>query len=203
MGEIGTGTAPPVMPPQLNAGAASGHAQIMPSKINAIERQRAEIGLTQVELCWNARISRQTYERLLAGRGPFRRSTLMRLRRALARGRAGLALADDLVTRCLYNATLAAVCGHFGYDFTLIKAQRPWPVQSSMPEWLRAADARRIAIYLVNTGAGVRQMELARVCAMTPAAISIACGQVEDAREDAQVDAIIAELETQLMGDRP
>ncbi|KTR08583.1 hypothetical protein NS365_01205 [Aureimonas ureilytica] len=68
--------------------------------------------------------------------------------------------------------------------------------------WLRAARLRQRAIALVNQGLDLPQSELARALGLTPAAVSLAMGAVEDARhDDPQLDRDMDELERLLRGE--
>lgn len=105
-------------------------------------------------------------------------------------------LEDPVLPR--YRLCLERVCEALGLDPRQVAAMPHYPCRTSSPAWLAAADARRLAIYLLNTVYDVRQHAIARAVGLTPAAVCTALHTVEDARDHAGFEAVIAHCETML-----
>ncbi|HEV2561960.1 MAG TPA: helix-turn-helix domain-containing protein [Rhizomicrobium sp.] len=64
----------------------------------------------------------------------------------------------------------------------------------------RAARARQVSMYLVHVVFGMNLAEIARAFGRDPSTATHACHQIEDMREDPELDRTIGWLETQLRG---
>ncbi|WP_062203524.1 helix-turn-helix domain-containing protein [Aureimonas sp. AU12] len=175
------------------------------SPLFAIEAKRLAAGISREQLASAAGMSLRHYDRLVIGdRGTPRASTLGKLRTALARlGR--VQGAQDDMTRLvgsLFNAALALICQREGVEPSEVLRHAPSRRATADPAWLAAARLRQRAIALVNQGLDLPQSELARALGLTPAAISLAMGAVEDARhEDPELDRTMDVLERMLRGE--
>ena len=65
------------------------------------------------------------------------------------------------------------------------------------PAWLRAANLRRIGLYIANIYLNVPQADLARAAGMSKAAVSVAMNDVEDDRDrgNVEIEAILSAVE--------
>jgi len=186
-------TASEARPPYLNAKAKPC------GEIRALDRSRARVDLSHAELCRRAGIKDKTWADLRAGRRTARAGTIRNLKSTIIH--AGGPIRHRRVVAPIYSTILALVCAECGYDLAAVRGQAHYPARTSDAGWVRAADARGLAIYLTNCGIGVRQSEIAKMLEMTPAAISIAVARVEDERDDTGFDALLTRLEHIILGD--
>lgn len=156
----------------------------------AIEERRLKLGLSIDALLAAAGFSRSFYYRLDALPAERRRVALARLRIAMSR-LAGkpqdLAVSENRLTLYTYLAVLALVCREKGVDPALVQANDPARKATADPDWLLAAQMRRLALYLANCGLGLNQAPLAKATGLTPAAVSLAIQKLE-ARRDTDAD---------------
>ncbi|KTQ97778.1 hypothetical protein NS226_03815 [Aureimonas ureilytica] len=174
------------------------------SPLFAIEAKRIAAGLSIEQLAGCAGMSERNYRRLLADECKPRPSTLGKLRKAIARlGR--IQSAPDDMSRLVvstFHAALALLCAREGVATGDVLRHDPARRATSDAAWLRAARLRQRAIALVNQGLDLPQSELARALGLTPAAVSLAMGAVEDARhDDPQLDRDMDQLERLLRGE--
>lgn len=99
-----------------------------------------------------------------------------------------------------YRATLALACSKLGVDPAMAQNSDPARKQTQNPEWRSAANARRLAQYLMNTTMGFRQVEVARAAGVTKQAINQAMREIEDEREGAIFDTLVKSLEDAILG---
>ena len=93
-----------------------------------------------------------------------------------------------------FSAVASLVARELGLDPTALRTAGPGVVSRGL-----AADARRMAMYLMNTRLGFHQAEVARACGVTRQAISLACAAVEESRDDATRDALLTRVEGWLL----
>jgi len=171
--------------------------------ILAIERRREALGMSKDALERLAGIARGHYRRLTAGSCNPQPRTIARLKLALQR----FALkqsADtdaDFALTVAYRLAVAMAAKAMDEDPRAIHRQDPGRRATHSPEWLRAAEVRRLAIYLMNTGCGFPQSDVARAAGMTRQAASLACRAIEEKREDRDFDRMLDELTAAVMGE--
>lgn len=99
-----------------------------------------------------------------------------------------------------YNSYLAAVCTHQGLNMRQVGRQlkRPGRAIPEDRDWLAAAYARQLAIYLTNITLNIPQNWLADAAGLTPGAVCKSLKVIEDLRDngnyDVRIDLIGAEL---------
>jgi hypothetical protein len=136
---------------------------------------------------------------LLAGRKVPSPATRAKIRFAVNRIRLRQAEAGpDLVAS--YRMALALAAVTLGSDPGLAQVSDPQGRQVSSKAWREAAEARRLAQYLLNAVLGLPQAEVARISGVTKQAVSKAMREIEDAREDQAFDAKVAKLEQWILG---
>ena len=113
------------------------------------------------------------------------RRRILELNRATAGARAAFLHAATVVSQ----ATGVA----FGDIVAADRVGRP-PRRRNSP----AGFARRLAIYLANTALDVRQGALARATGRSKRRVHLCCRQVEEARDNPNIDALIERVEAML-----
>lgn len=141
-------------------------------------------------------------------------------RAAMALAAKGLGEQPDLAARLIAPAALAYAAGHdasarkSAADARLrqavgLLAASPGQAAAANPgrratgsaQWLAAAEARRLGLYLLNAACGFRQAEIARAAGMTRQAVSLAVRAAEERREDGAYDALAERLTAMVTGD--
>jgi hypothetical protein len=136
---------------------------------------------------------------VVSGQRKPSRATLGKLRLGLARLKARQmdGTFNDVTA---YRAVLGLCALRLGADPGAVQASEPDAKQTQNLDWLAAAKARRLAQYLLSITLGASQAEVARIVGVTRQAVSLACREVEDWRDDPAKDALISELELALLG---
>lgn len=162
--------------------------------VAAIEAARRAANVSITALAAAAGIDPRAYERLLAGQRRPRPSTLARLqaglRKAVATPR-GLVSADLLAG--LYRGCVAIVAPHFGVAAAAVLAADPSRGATADTHWRACAHARQAAIYVLNTGFGLPQRQIAELLGVTPAAVCLGLKDVETRRDDPDFDRFLAQ----------
>ena len=169
-----------------------------------IEAKRMAAGISVDQLVAAAGLTARGYLAALAGRRTPRPTTIGKLRLALSRLARVQSSQDDLsrLVASAYHAALALLCDRAGILTADVLRHDPTRRATANREWREAARMRQRAIALVNQGLDLPQSELARALGLTPAAISLAMRDVEDARhDDPSLDRMMDELERLLRGD--
>lgn len=162
--------------------------------LNALDERRRAAGMSQEALAVAAGLSSRGYRKYLAGHCQPTSDTLKRLQRALdAQARPTGATGDDK-RPALILAVWAGFLAHTApfYGVSVDEARDRATFRSFDPRAHAISRARQAAIYLTNTALDVPQHELARCFGLTRAAICIAMRAVEDRRDDAAFDAMLA-----------
>lgn len=164
----------------------------------AIEEARAALDVPMARLCAEAYVSAPHYERLVrvGGKGVTSR-LITTLHRGLKTLQANVAreLPRDMPPAMLtaaYRGCLAAVIEAFAVEATADAVLKMLARKGEFPAdaaWSRASRTRRLAIYLASTELGLRGHQIALITGLSPAAVSIALGKVEDAMDDAGFEA--------------
>lgn len=188
----------PDLRPEISRNFSSGLA---PDSLAAIDARRQDLGLSVRLLAAEADMSERQYSNLLAGRCTARASTLSRLRAALDRLSRRARTPEGASVASLYRLALSIVCQADGLDVADVDAHPASRRATQDPAWSRAATLRRRAVYLSSAIAGLSQAAAARAAGMTPAAASLACRAIEEARDtDAALDALCTRLARDLTG---
>ncbi|TYC51637.1 hypothetical protein FMN50_20365 [Rhodobacterales bacterium] len=149
-----------------------------------IERKRRQLGLSANKLTTLAGINSNHYSDLVARKKHPRADTIAKLKIALSRHERGEA---TTLPAMIYRLCLLSVCMSEGVKIEDVLSQEPSRRATFDPVWKRAADLRAKALYIAHTVCGVPQKQLAAATGLTPAAVSLAMGRVEDACEPEDV----------------
>ncbi len=172
-------------------------------EIRAIERRRRELKLTKDHMDRAANLTRGHYHRLVSGFCTPRKATLARLRLATAEAanRQAPAKAEHEDLSVVYKLAIALVAQAMGRDAARIHAQNPQRRATQNPEWMEAAEVRRIALYLINTAVGRKQATAAEAAGVTRQAVHTACKAIEERRNEASFDRLLDDLTRSITGD--
>lgn len=166
-----------------------------------IEQRRIELDISVCELERAAGAGQRYYSKLLKQVYAPRPGLIARFRLALMRLKAAREADTSLPLMVCYRMAVAMAAHALGRDALSVHAQPPGRRATQDPEWMAAAEVRRLAVYLMNTGAGFRQTETARAAGMTKQAVSLACKDIEDLRDDPAFDRMVEGLTTQIAGE--
>lgn len=172
-------------------------------ELQKIEEIRRENGITQYHVERAAKICNGYYGQLLAGLKKPRPSTVSSLRLALDRlikNREVDVSSQSALINMAIRIAIALICEARGIDAAPIQNSNPAKRATQSPEWLEASVIRRDAWALVSNSFGVSGSDLARAAGVSKAAISLALGKVEDARDDKDFDREMERLERALTG---
>ncbi|WP_295805900.1 hypothetical protein [uncultured Nitratireductor sp.] len=172
-------------------------------EIRAIERRRKDLNLTKDHMDRAANLTRGHYHRLVSGVCTPRPSTLARLKAATlnAGKRRTAAHNDDEGLSISYQLAIALVANALGRDAASIHGQDPSRRATHNPEWMAAAEVRRIALYLLNAAAGWNQAKAAEAAGVTRQAVHTACKAIEDRRNERSFDRLLDDLTRSITGD--
>lgn len=135
---------------------------------------------------------------VIAGRKVATKATRGKIRFAVSRillRQAG----SDLNHAAAYRMALALAAVILEQD--PLEAQIADPQGSNFTaQWRGAADCRRLAQYLLNTGLGYTQADVARVAGVTKQAVSKALREIESRRDEKDFDAKVVKLESWILG---
>lgn len=173
------------------------------AELDRIEARRVELGVNIDALERLAGIARGHYRRLVAGGTQPQASTLAALKLALQRYR--LRQAGDEGTEAhltiAYRFALALAAEAIGCDPAEAQTVDPSARATKSPRWSRSVEARRIAVYLLNCGVGIKQAHLARAVGVTKQAVNSMVRDIEDRRDDDAFDALMNKLTDAVLGD--
>lgn len=99
-----------------------------------------------------------------------------------------------------YRFALAYVQALGGSPASIVLDQEPGKRATADQTWLRAAHARRLALYIANQYLAIPQADLGRAARMTKSAVSIAIKELEDMRERPDVARTLAIIEEAFHG---
>lgn len=169
--------------------------------IPGIEVIRKDAGISKGELERAAGLPHSYYGKLLAGRFHPRPDVIARLNLALARCKRERDVSPSLLQTLAYRMAVA-VAGHaLGIQPSMVHGQDPARRATQSAEWMQAAEVRRVAIYLLNTAAGLGQSKVARAAGMTKQAVSLACREIEERRTDPAFDQLLDRLTADIQGE--
>lgn len=181
-------------------------SEVLPSALSellAIERRRTALGMTRTALERAAGLAGSYYSKLLSGACAARPGTLARLKMALQRFalRQSVESDDDYTLSVAYRLAVAMAAQALAEDPRIVQQELPGRRATQSAAWMRAAEVRRLAVYLMNAGCGFNQAEVARAAGMTRQAVSLACRALEEKREDKDFDRMLDELTAAVMGE--
>jgi len=99
-----------------------------------------------------------------------------------------------------YRIALALVASVTGAQVSEVLAADPSRRATADAGWMKAAETRRLALYVANQYLNVPQSALARAARMTKSAVSIAMKELEDLRDRPDVHAVLELVEGAFQG---
>ena len=131
---------------------------------------------------------------LIAGRSNATKTTLAKLRFAASRFRAGQTdISAMLAANFRLLMIICAVATEL--DPIMVQESEPGAKKAANKDWRAASFCRWMAQYLMNTGLGVSQAEVARASGVTKQAVSLAMGEVELRLDDPDFGALMQRLD--------
>lgn len=171
------------------------------SGLAEIEQRRIELGISVCDLERAAGTAQRYYSKLRQETHVPSAGLVARFRLALIRLKTARESDVNLPMMVCYRMAVAMAANALGRDPLAVHAQAPGRRATQDPEWMEAAAVRRLAVYLMHTGAGFRQTETGAAAGMTKQAVSLACKDVEDLRDDPEFDRLVDALTAQIAGD--
>lgn len=159
----------------------------MSPALETIERRRAELGVTRTQLAAAARIPLSYYSGfLIAGRRAPREATVARLNAALdnLRKRRGRGDGSDFALTIAFRLALIVAAHALGHDPLQAQSADPARRATQCPDWMKAAEVRRLALYLLTTECGFTKTAVGEAAGMTKQAVSEACKDLEAIRDE-------------------
>lgn len=149
------------------------------------------------DLCRRAGVSTRSFFDGLKGTYETRPETLAKLNAALGRGK--MAFAGEpgpAETHGAYKLCLAYAARELNRNPKVVLASDPARKATSDPQWLEAAEVRRLAFWLATRLLGFAQADVGRAAGVTRAAVSTAVQALEDERDhDKQLDKLLNHIE--------
>lgn len=152
-------------------------------------------GLSDAAIERMAGLSNSYFYKIRQGRTPLTRIVLTRARLAIARLRRGETTPQEAFPSAIYRLAVAYVGRFLDLSPEAILAADPARRATADAAWMKAAVARRWALYIANVYLNLPQAELARVARMSKAAVSIAMNDVEDERGNHDLERLLAGVE--------
>ncbi|AZN71841.1 hypothetical protein D5400_11640 [Georhizobium profundi] len=154
----------------------------------AIEDRRLALKVSIRKLERTAGLSHGEYRRIVDSQS-CRPTTIAKLEQALAR----LSRREDPHDRerleeCVFRLCVAIVAMEAGTNAAFVFSHDPAKRATANPDWMRAAELRRKALYMANVVVGLPQATLARAAGMTKSAVSLAMQELEAERPDSGPD---------------
>lgn len=179
----------------------------MTPALEQIERRRLALNVSRTELAVAAGIPLTYYSGfLIAGKRRPRETTLARLNTALsniARKRGVDAdFPPDFPLTVAYRLALIVAAHVLGHDAAAAQAADPARRATQCPDWMKAAEVRRLALYLLTSECGFSQSEVARAAGLTKQAVSEICKDMEAIRDEGSAfEAMVDTLRNWIMGE--
>ncbi|MEO2037853.1 MAG: hypothetical protein ABGW90_04010 [Martelella sp.] len=142
-----------------------------------------------------AGMARQTLWRIRTGRRDLTACAAGRFRLAIKRVSRGDGDAEGHEAAAAYYLAIAYVARQFDVRPAEVLSSDPGRRATADPRWASAARARRWALYIANIYMGISQARLARAAGLSKAAVSMALNALEDDRDTAEVEALLADIE--------
>lgn len=167
-------------------------------KLQDLFEKFREYGLSQRAIATLSGLNVQVLNECLLGKRTTTKRTLLLIQGALRKYKNNAAtLPHEQHTHIYhhYRLIVLILCENDTALATFVLSQDPNRRATQCKDWLRAANIRRIAIYIVNTELGFVQRHIADTLNMSPAAVSYALNDVEDLREeDGELDRKIEQI---------
>lgn len=171
-----------------------------------LERTIRASGLKELDILQTAGMCPRYLYRLRRGQKPLTPRTMNRLRLAVDRlKRSERVDAAERETdgatphkssvAAQYRIALALVASVTGAQVAPVLDADPNRRATADAAWMKAAQTRRLALYIANQYLNVPQSALARAARMTKSAVSIAMKELEDLREQPDVHAVLELVE--------
>lgn len=147
-------------------------------------------------LCSAAGIGRTTYREALLGR-PIMAATLAKLQLALKRIHIGFGgEAEGISPKAAFSGAMVIAANYMKADAYKALNSDPSRRATANPEWLRAAQVRKVGYWIANGCMGFRTSDIGRAAGVTKQAVSNAIADVETERDrDPDLDRICREIE--------
>lgn len=167
------------------------------ARLDSIERCRRARDISHAELCRRAGVDEKGWRAIRAGRRHAKPATLARLEAALDGGQRAkpasvIAAFHRLVTIEIAKARRLKPAEVLATDFSV---QRP-----NNPAWLAAAHVNRIALYITAVELEVENVTLGAALGCSRQNVQQARNAVEDMREHAATDRMIARVTALVTG---
>lgn len=171
--------------------------------LQQIERRRMALNVSRTELATAAGIALTYYSGfLIAGKRRPRESTLARLNTALSNIARKRGTDSDFPMTVAYRLALIVAAHALGHDAAAAQTADPARRATQCPDWMKAAEVRRLALYLLTSECGFSQSEVARAAGLTKQAVSEACKDLENIRDEGSAfEAKVDMLRDWIMGD--
>lgn len=162
-----------------------------------IDRQRRCLGISAHRLSKTAGVQPSTYFRAARGRVTPSSRTLARWAEALAQAPVvpDRKFTPERYARMIWRGYVVVLAPRLGAAATDVLASKPRRRATSDPVWNKCALIRSAAIYCTVTALGVRGATLARGMGLSKQAVSLALRRIEAMRDNAEFDALLAEIE--------
>lgn len=158
----------------------------MTPELQQIERRRMSLKVSRTDLERAANLSANYLSALIAGRRRPRKATLSRLNTALdnlrkARGRSDGA---DFALTVAFRLAVIVSAHALGHDPLAAQMADPARRATQSPDWMRAAEVRRLALYLLSSECGFTKTAVGDAAGMTKQAVSEVCKDLEAIRNE-------------------
>lgn len=174
------------------------------SALAEIEARRQALGVSIDALERAAGIADGHYHALLGGAKRARHATLARMRITLQRLKLKQETGseEDYRLAVAYRLCVALAARELGRDAAAVHRSDPGRRATHDAQWMAAAEVRRLAVYLMNCGAGFRQTEVARAAGLTKQAVQLAVKDIEARRDEgSELDRMLVRLTAQIQGE--
>lgn len=167
-------------------------------EIRAIDRRRAELGLSNEDFCRRAGVSFWTWRAIRRADFVPSRKMFNRLRAALIDPVA--APPPPAVIKSYHRLVMRTLAQAKGLDPDAVLAVDLTVQRPQVPAWLEAARINNMAIYLTTVELQVENADFARAVGVTREAVRKARNKVEDLRDDPAIDELLNTVTQQVRG---
>lgn len=164
--------------------------------IHHIAAEADDARITIGELCRHAGVTERTFYAIKSGQTQPRPATLRKLELGFSRAKKARKQVDSsFAERNVYLLCVYTVASRMNVPPEEVLAHDPARRATSDASWIRAAKIRRTALYIANCVTGMRQADAARAAGMTRAGVHYAMKDLEDDRDDPQLEAFLSDIE--------
>lgn len=176
----------------------------MSPELQQIERRRMALNVSRTDLAAAAGMAVTYYSGfLIAGRRQPRASTLARLNTALdnLRKRRGRSDGGDFALTVAFRLALVVAAHALGHDPLQAQDADPARRATSNPDWMKAAEVRRLALYLLVSECGFTKTAVGEAAGVTKQAVFETCKNLEAIRDEGSAfEAMVDTLRDWIMG---